>query len=282
MTDVSNQSNQGPAPVAAPAAAPAVAPTPAPAGTEATSAPAPAAPAPEAPAVPAPKVGEEAATAPEAPTGAADEAGVVVYDTTGDPGMDMALGFVGRLGMLPEHPAMVKAAEGDFTFIKAHLASLGDKAAGWEQHIALAEQAWDRNTKASEALNKSISSTVHKTAGGEANWSAISEWAKANADPKERETINKMLAAGPVEARAATLMLRQMYEAAGGTTVTPANPLKGDTPSADGKGADLSPLSPKEYGAAVMALNARKPGAADRGDPEYKQLQQRALAYNRK
>ena len=281
MTDVSNQSGQGPSPAAAPAAAPAVAVAPTPTAAAPAPAPAPAAPAPAPAPAEAPKVGEDVAPAPEAPTGVADEAGVVVYDTTGDPGMDMALSFVGKLGLLPEHPAMVKAGEGDFSFIKAHLSSLGDKAAGWEQHIALAEQAWERNVKASEALNNSITSAVHKTAGGEANWTAISGWAKANADPKERETINKLLAAGPVEARAATLMLRQMYEAAGGTTVQPANPLKGATPSADGGGNSLSPLSPKEYGAAVSELNARKPGAVDRGDPEYKQLQQRALAYGK-
>lgn len=272
MTDVSNQSNQGTAPVAATAAAVAVTPelakeTDAGAAVVVTE---------------TPSVGAQETPAPEAPVGVADAAGVVVYDTTGDAGMDMALTFVGKLGLAPEHPAMAKAAEGDFSFIKAHLASLGDKAQGWEQHIALAEQSWDRNVKASEALNKSIATTVHKTAGSEANWSAISGWAKANADPKERETINKMLAAGPVEARAATLMLRQMYEAAGGTTVAPANPLTGETPSAAGGVQSLGPLSPKEYGAAVMALNARKPGASDRGDHEYKQLQQRALAYNRK
>lgn len=279
MTDVSNQSNQGPAPVAAPAAAPAVAP--APAALEAAPAPAPAAPAPAPAPVVAPTVGEAVPPVLEAPTGAADEAGVVVYDTTGDPGMDMALGFVGKLGLLPAHPAMVKAAEGDFTFLKAHLASLGGKATGWEQHIALAEQSWDRNVKAAEALNKTIAATVHAAAGGQVNWTSIETWAKANADPKERETINTMLAAGPVQARAATLMLRQMYEAAGGTTVNPANPLKGATPSAGGGGSSLSPLSPKEYGAAVSELNSRKPGAVDRGDPEYKQLQQRALAYRK-
>lgn len=281
MSDVSNQSGQGPSPAAAPAATVGVVPAPATSAEGVTPVVTTAAPVPAPAPVEAPTVGEDAPPAPEAPTGTADEAGVVVYDTTGDPGMDMALSFVGKLGLLPTHPAMAKASEGDFTFIKAHLASLGDKAQGWEQHIALAEQAWERNAKAAQALNTSITNTVHKAAGGEANWSAISSWAKANADPKERETINKMLAAGPVEARAATLMLRQMYEAAGGTTVTPANPLKGDTPSADGNGSSLAPLSPKEYGAAVMELNARKPGAADRGDPEYKQLQQRALAYRK-
>lgn len=278
MSD-SNQSNQGPAPVAAPAAAPAVAP--APAATETIIAPAESAPVAEAPAPAAPKVGDDAPAPAEAPTGVADDKGIVLYDTTGDPGMDMALGFVGKLGLLPTDPAMVKAAEGDFTFIKAHLASLGDKAAGWEQHIALAEQSWERNVKAAEAMNRNIAKSVHQAAGSEANWSAIEQWAKTNADPKERETINTMLAAGPVQARAATLMLRQMYEAAGGTTVNPANPLKGDTPSAGGSGANLAPLSPKEYGAAVSELNARKPGAVDRGDPEYKQLQQRALAYRK-
>lgn len=278
MTDVSNQGGQGAAPTAAPSAAPVAAPPVAPAAAPVVApAPAPA----ETPPSVAPTVGEAPAPVSEAPQGTADATGVVVYDTTGDPGMDMALTFVGKLGLLPEHPAMVKAGEGDFTFIKAHLASLGDKAAGWEQHIALAEQAWDRNVKAAEALNRTIVSSVHQAAGGEANWSAIEQWAKANADPKEKEAINKLLAAGPVEARAATLMLRQMFEAAGGTTVTPANPLKGAL-DAEQAGSAMTPLSPKEYGAAVLELNMRKPGAVDRGDPEYKQLQQRAMAYRAK
>lgn len=217
--------------------------------------------------------------APEAPTGTED-GDIVVYDTTGDPGMDMALTFVGKLGLKPDHPAMAKAAEGDFSFIKAHLATLGDKAKGWEQHIALAEQAFGNQVKAQEVATRAIVASVHKEAGGAEQWGLLEAWAKTNADPKEKEYINKMLSDNPVSAQAAVILLKRAYESATGTSVNPANPLKGDTPSAEGEQlAAKGPLSRKEYGRAVAELNRRKPGAVDRKDPEYLELQQRARAF---
>jgi len=289
MTDNSNQGSQA-APVVAPATTvtpTAVVATPNPASPEAAAAlaaggnvPPVQSTSPVVESTPAPPVaiGEPDANA-EGLT-ATEEGDIVVYDTTGDPGMDMALSFVGRLGLKPDHPAMAKAAEGDFSFIKAHLATLGDKAKGWEQHIALAEQAYGNQVKTQQALTQAITTSVHREAGGPAQWAAIEAWAKANADPKERDYINKMLADNPVSAQAAVILLKRGYEKATGTTVEPANPLKGDTPSAEGAKPDnQGPLSRKEYAKAVIELNRRKPGAVDRKDPEYLQLQQRARAY---
>jgi hypothetical protein len=280
MTDVSNQGTQGaaPTPVATPAPAvpvPAQAPTPVPAVPAAQAQPV----LPVAPVVP-PSVGDTPQV-PNAPTVQSEAEEVVVYDATGDAGMDMALTFVGKLGLKPDHPAMVKASEGDFSFIKAHMATLGEKARGWEQHIALAEQAYASNVAKAEANTKSITSAVYSTAGGQEQWGQLEAWAKANADPKEKEYINRMLTDNPVSAAAAVLLLKQHYAKAQGTTVTPAPALKDGVPPAGGSAATVGPLSPKEYARAVSLLERAKPGSVDSGSPEYKQLQQRALAYKR-
>lgn len=289
MTDVSNQSNQGPAPVTAPATTntpTTVVATPNPASPEAAQATATGQTTPPvqstspvvASSPPAPSIDD--AANPAEPLEATTEGDVVLYGPTGDPGMDMALTFVGKLGMKPDHPAMVKAAEGDFSFIKAHLATLGDKATGWEQHIALAEQAWGNQVKAQEAVTKQITAAVHHEAGGAEAWATIEAWAKKNADPRERTAINKMLGSSPIEAKAATMLLKALYEQASGTTITPAKVTPGGTP-AGGDTVTNTALSPKDYAKEVAALNQRKPGAVDRKDPEYLQLQQRALAFRR-
>lgn len=290
MTDLSNQGTQGaPAVPATSLPATTVEATPNPASPEAAAALAKGEVTPPAqsssPVVesspPAPTLGEDGEPAAEA-LAATEEGQIVVYDTTGDPGMDMALSFVGKLGLKPGHPSMLKAAEGDFTFIKAHLATLGDKAKGWEQHIALAEQAYANQVKQQEVVTKSITSAVHHEVGGAEAWAAIEAWAKTNADPKEKQYINRMLEDNAVSARGAAIILKRAYEAATGTVVTPPNPLKGATPSADADKTNLAkPLSNKEFAQATAELNRRKPGAVDRKDPEYLQLQQRAIAYQR-
>lgn len=276
MTDNSNQSNQA-APVvatpntASPEAAAALAQGKVTPDVQSTSPVVESSP-------PAPTLGDGAD--PVGELTATDEGQIVVYDTTGDPGMDMALSFVGKLGLKPDHPAMKKASEGDFSFIKAHLATLGDTAKGWEQHIALAEQAYGNQVKTQQALTNSIVASVHREAGGSEQWAAIEAWAKQNADPDEKEYINKMLADNPVSAQGAVIILKRAYEKATGTVVNPPNPLKGATPSADAATPDeSSPLSRKEYAKKVIELNRRKPGAVDRKDPEYLQLQQRARAF---
>lgn len=289
MTENTNQDGQGPAPVVAPATTvtpTVVSPTTNPASPEAAAALAQGKVTPEvqstSPVVessPKPVVIGEPET-PEGPTVQSEEGNVVVYDATGDAGMDMALSFVGKLGLKPDHPAMQKAAEGDFSFIKAHMATLGDKARGWEQHIALAEQAYANNVKTAEANTKAITTAVYAQAGGQEQWAAIEKWAKANADQKEREVINRMLAADPVQAQAAVLLLKQNYERATGTIITPAKPLKDNTPSADGNAAvTKGPLSAKDYAQACAQLNRADPDAMRLNKPAYQELNQRRLAY---
>lgn len=201
---------------------------------------------------------------------------VVAYEPTGDVGLDMALEFVGNLGISDQDPAMIAAMEGNFDLIVAKLASLGTKATGYEKFIALAQKAAEgAATKANEVAT-ATQSAVWEAAGGEAQWTAISEWAKNNADPDEKAELNKMFNAGPIQARAAATMLAQAYAGADGVVINPADPTanRSAASAASANGA----LSLTDYTSEVQALHRRLGGRMD-DSPEYKALQARRAAF---
>lgn len=261
-------------------AAPASAPEPAPQAPQEPSQGQPAAPAPQAPADQ-----EGAPAAPEAnlvapPDTKVDnvpsetgEDGSVVYEQTGDAALDVALGFIGGLGIAGDDPAVVQAANGDFSLLEAKLATLGDKAAGWQQMINLAKDAYERAQKNFaahvEATNKAVLSVVESAD----NWNAIKSWAGANATPEEKAAINQMIDAGPVQARAAAALLLNAYRKATGTAINPASPVR---PNASGEAASDNGgrLNARDYSIAVAELH-RKLGSRMEGSPEYRALRQR-------
>lgn len=242
---------------------------------------APAAPvAPAAPAAPQPPValtGEP----PKAPAPAPQEpvepvgTGPIEYERTGDVALDMALGFVGKQGLGPEHPAMMAAMDGNFALLKAELASRGDKAQGWEQFIALAEKSYADTKAANEARAAKDREAIYGAVGGEAQWAAIQQWASANAEPEEKAEVNAALAAGGRQAKAMAVYLAQLYAQASGTTVNPANPL---SPNATGGAPTSGALSPRQYTEAVRELHAKLGGRME-DSREYAQLKARRAAY---
>jgi hypothetical protein len=224
---------------------------------------------------PAPVVAPAPVAAPAAP--AANEPGPVIYEPTGDAGLDVALGFVGKLGIAMDHPAMQATATGDFSLIKAHLATMGDKAQGWEQMVALAEQAHTRTVETNTAREASVAKAVHAVAGGEEQWGVIKTWASANATPEEKAELNAMFDAGPTQARAAAILLSDLYSKANGTVVKPASAVT--NPSAGQAATSNGALSRNQYAAEVQKL-AKKVGSNNlNSSPEYKALQQRRMAY---
>jgi len=228
-----------------------------------TPAPAPA-PSPE-----APKPGEQPKV--EAVPSEKDEAGLVVYDETGDAGLDLALAFIGRLGIEGTDPAMVAAANGDFSFIEAKLSTLGDEAKGWEKHVQLAKDAHGRQLSKFTAEQEATNKAVHAIAGGEDKWKVIVEWAGKEADPAEKAAINAMFDAGGFQARAAAQMLVTAYSTAKGTTVTPANP------ASQASGVAAQPqarLTQADYHKEVSALHQKLGNSMD-GSPEYADLKRR-------
>ena len=255
-------------PAAAPAAAPVVPDVAAPAAVVPAVPAAPAAaaaigetPAPVVPAAPA-----------EAPVPAAG-----AFEPSGDAGLDLAANWITSLGIPKDDPAIQAALEeGNFDFIKAKLATMGDKARGWEQYIALAEKGMTSLRTAAEAQVAATNALVYEAVGGEEAWGKIAEWAGANAEPAEKEGINAMLAAGGIQARAAASYLQGLYSGANGVVV---EPTAATVPTAKAAPVTNAALSAREYSDAVRQLANKIGGGNLNGSPEYAALQQRRLAY---
>jgi hypothetical protein len=197
-----------------------------------------------------------------------------VYEKTGHAGLDMALDFVGKLGLSPKDPAISAAEKGDFSLLKAKLGTLGDKAKGWEGYMALAEEGTAHLKKEATAKAAKDTEAIYATVGGKDNWAAISKWAGTAAEPAEREEVNAALRQGGKVAKAMALYLQGLYERAAGTKVEPANVLRdGAKPTPAG----TEPLTAQGYSEAVRQLSNRLGGRMD-GSPEYKALQARRQA----
>lgn len=240
------------APATAPAAAPAAAPSAAPAAPAAPAEPPPAAPAPAEPAAPA------------------------VFEPTGDAGLDLAASWITGLGLNAESPEVVAFLQGNSAFLKAKLASMGDKARGWEQYIALGEQGLSAIQTAATEKASATAATVHEVAGGEEQWNAIAKWAGENADPAEKEAINAMFDQGGIHARAAAMLLVNLYNHASGTVVEPASATAAAPASA---AAQTGALSPADYRTAISELSAKIGAANVQDSPEYATLVARRRAY---
>lgn len=194
-----------------------------------------------------------------------------------DPGLTMALKFVGNLGLKPEHPAIAAAMQGNFDFLKAHLATLGDKARGFEHYISLAQKSWDSHVAKEGEKQTKTQEVIFQAVGGQEQWAEIQTWAKANAEPEERAEINQMINAGGMQARAAALLLQSLHAKAAGTVVVPQNAV-GQIPANGGSNVSTA-LSPADFQKELSALVAKVGTGALGNSPEYKSLQQRRAAF---
>lgn len=208
-----------------------------------------------------------------------DTDGAVTYADTGDAGLNMALGFVGKLGLGPDDAAIKAAGTGDFSMLKAKLAGLGDKAKGWEQYVALAEKSHADTVKATDAKVQKDTEVIHGAVGGKEQWAAISTWAAANAEPEEKAAVNSALKQGGLVAKVMALWLAERHSKANGTVKEPAPAVAaGAAGKADNSGA--GPLSAKEYAKEVQALR-QKEGYGFENGQGYKALQARRTAGQR-
>lgn len=218
-----------------------------------------------------PPVGPAKPAVPEVPV---DES-AVLYEPTGDVGLDMALDFVGKAGISMEHPAMRAALTGDFTLLRATLAAKG--APGWEQYVALGEAAFTRSTKEAEAKAAVNREAVYKEAGGKDEWVAVQQWASDNATAEEKAELNALLNQGGLAAKGAVKYLVDAYARAGNVIAEPRD-AAGNVARRPSPGGDSGPLSPKAYAEAVAVLNNKLNGRLE-GSKEYAQLQARRQAH---
>lgn len=200
---------------------------------------------------------------------------VIEFNPTGDAGLDMALGFFGKLGLGPGDAAFDAAANGDFGMLKAKLGQLGDKAKGFEGFVSLAEQSYAKSAESNKAKVAKDVAAIHSAVGGADQWKSIQAWASANAEPHEKAEVNAALRQGGVAAKAMAQWLAGKYAAAAGTTVEPADVV---TPGSAGKAPASAngALSAKDYATEVQAAR-QKLGYKFDGSKEYAALQARRV-----
>ena len=281
MSDTSNPSQSGApvgtqalptalggAPVAPAATPPATPPAAPPAGQPPAGVATPATPAPGV------LLGDPAAAQPPAPN--PDTSNEFSYDPTGDAGLDYALNFVGKLGYGDTHPAIIAAQKGDFSLIRAELATKG--VAGSDAVLALAEQAYTRFAAEDAKKSEELAGFAAQAAGSAENWAVVRAWAAQEATPQEKAQVNAALAQGGLVAQGVISQLVNLYQQKHTLPKDAADVAK---PGEAGTAAlSNEPMTAKAYAQAVEALR-QKLGNRTEGSTEYAALQSQRLAARR-
>ena len=228
------------------------------------------------PAPPAPSVllGDPADATPPAPN--PNTANEFAYDSTGDAGLDYALNFVGKLGYGDTHPAMLAAQKGDFSLIRAELATKG--VAGSDAVLALAEQAYTRFAAEDAKKATELSGFAAQAAGSAENWAVVRTWAAAEATPQEKAQVNAAIAQGGLVAQGVIAQLVNLYQQKHTLPKDAASVAKPG--EVGGSAPTTGPMTAQAYAQAVEQLRQKYGNNTD-STPEYSALQSQRLAARR-
>ena len=203
----------------------------------------------------------------------------IQYEPTGDDGLDLALEFVGNLGIGPEHEAMKAASNGDFSAIEKHLAGLGDKAKGYQRLINIAKKSFEQGAKAhaeqaaaAAATEEKTKAAIYAAMGGPENWPAVQTWAASAATDEEKTEVAAAFKAGGQVAVAMAERLARLYKKAGGTFAATKSAVKD---GASAHAPSTTKLDGKEYASEVAKARRAYRGGDFDSSPEYKSLQAR-------
>lgn len=198
------------------------------------------------------------------------------YDPTGDAGLDYALNFVGKLGYGDAHPAIAAAQKGDFSLIRAELATKG--VPGADAVLNLAEQAYARFAAEDAKKEQELVGFAAQAAGGSENWAVVRAWAAAEATPQEKAQVNAALKQGGLVAQGVITQLVNLYQQ---KHTLPKDAASVAKPGAVGGAAPTTgPMTAQAYAQAVEALR-QKYGSNTDSSPEYAALQSQRLAAKR-
>lgn len=221
-----------------------------------------------APAAPAATNPPAAPATPE-PTKAASPDESIEYESTGDPGLDYALGFIAKAGIDAEHPALVAASEGDFGLLEALLAEKG--IAGWEQAIALGKRAHQSILAKQEETVKQVQEAVSQVAEGLGiDWEQAVTYARENATEEEVTKINELFK-DPVTAKIAALYVSYSYANSPGVNVPARKSAVKENAAPAAAAPAGGPLTRAEFAAEAGKLY-RKFGDGASQRPEYAAL----------
>lgn len=200
--------------------------------------------------------------------------GTITFEKTGDIGLDLALEYFGKLGIGPDSAEFDQASQGNFQYLEAKLAAMGDKAKGWEQYVALGKEAHTRAEAKSKEEFAKLEKTVHEAVGGEDTWKALKQFATTTMKPEQLTELKAALNTGGLVAVATAQYLHRAALASQGTTVPGAAAVIADAnPSA--QLANLQPLTREAWRAEYKAGVAKHGINGFAKTPEYAALQQR-------
>ena len=210
------------------------------------------------------------------PTPNPDTSNEFAYDPTGDAGLDYALNFVGKLGYGDTHPAIIAAQKGDFSLIRAELATKG--VAGSDAVLALAEQAYTRFAAEGAKKSEELAGFAAQAAGSAENWAVVRAWAAQEATPQEKAQVNAALSQGGLVAQGVIGQLVNLYQQ---KHTLPKDAAAVAKPGEAGTAAPSNePMTAKLYAQSVEALR-QKLGNRTEDSPEYSALQSQRLAARR-
>lgn len=137
----------------------------------------------------------------------------------GDPGLTYAMTFLANNGFTADHPAVDAAFAGDFSLLKAELATKA--LPGWEQALGLAEQSYGRHVEQGKATQEAVGKVVTDFAAeAGVDWEAAVAHVGSSASAQEKTAINQLLA-DPATARIAAMFITNTYANADGVEVMP-------------------------------------------------------------
>ena len=197
----------------------------------------------------------------------------IPFEKTGEVGLDLAIDFISKHGYTPDNELVIKASEtGDFSLLKAEMKAKGIQ--GVDEYAELAEKGFKSLVDKATNELKEIQGAALSVFDGDVEYmNKVREFASKNADQSEKDQINAMLDAGPVQARAAMMLLKQAYESASGTVVKPASALQENKHT--GKSSPGTGLSRQEYTEELYKLVNRIGAHNLNNSPEYRSLQAR-------
>lgn len=169
-----------------------------------------------------------------------------------DPGLTYALGFLAKNGFTSESPSVQAALSGDFSLLKAELATKG--AAGWEQAVGLAEKSYEAHVKELDAQAEQVGKIVTGVAENlGVDWEAAVKFVAGSAKDEEKTALNGLLG-NPATAHIAAAYISNAYLSADGVEVQPAAKAVADGASVTNDTGKGGPLSRREYTAEMEKL----------------------------
>jgi len=206
--------------------------------------------------IPGDKGADEQETPPEEKADDADVLDKAGFAKTDDQGLNYSLSYLARHGFTADNPAVDAAMGGDFSLLKAELAQKA--LPGWEQALALGEQAYGRAVDKQKATQAEVGKVVTQVAEEfGVDWEAAVAHIGGTASPAEKAAINGLLA-DPATARIAASFITGAFLNSDGVEREPLATAAGDNvatarvPGAGGK------LTRAEYTKEMAALRAKQ------------------------